>query len=250
MGITIHTTKDKLKEKPVAVLFDLDNTLYDYEPAHRQALLAVREKANSLLGISGEDFDKFFLEARSQVKKNLGNLAGSHSRLLYFQRLIEMTGLKTQILQTLDLEQTYWRTFLVNAKLFDNVIDFIKELKIHDIPLAIVTDLTAQIQFRKLVYFQLTDYFDCVVTSEEVGKDKPEPKMFQTAIDKLDLEHGSIWMIGDNYQKDIKGAKNTLSAVTLQKTHKSCSGEEQGTASDIVFESYFDLVKLISEFSW
>jgi putative hydrolase of the HAD superfamily len=53
-----------------------------------------------------------FKDARNEIKKRLGTVASSHSRLLYMQRAIEKLGLGTRILLVLDLEQTYWRTFL------------------------------------------------------------------------------------------------------------------------------------------
>ena len=70
--------------------------------------------------------------------------------LLYFQRTLENFGMGTQILLTLDLEQTYWSAFLANAGLFPGVKDFILQLKSDGVVTANITDLTSQIQFRKL----------------------------------------------------------------------------------------------------
>ena len=42
--------------KPNAVLFDTDNTLYEYEPAHKRAINSTSKKLNNLLGISRKDF--------------------------------------------------------------------------------------------------------------------------------------------------------------------------------------------------
>ena len=53
----------------------------------------------------------------------------------------------------LDFEQTYWRSFLSSSKLFSNVKDFLDDLRSASIKMAVITDLTAQIQFRKLVYW-------------------------------------------------------------------------------------------------
>ena len=68
---------------------------------------------------------------KRQVKRQLGHTASSHSRLLYFQRGIEMLGRKTQLLITLDLEQTYWRTFLSHCELFPGVRDLLVLSLIH-----------------------------------------------------------------------------------------------------------------------
>ena len=134
---------------PSAIIFDTDNTLYPYEPAHQAATKAVEAKVEDLLGINKDRFSKVFDISKKEIKRLLGNTASSHSRLLYIQRTLENLGMKTKVLLTLDLEQTYWRTFLNNCKLFPGVLDFIYLLKSEGILMANITDLTAQIQFRK-----------------------------------------------------------------------------------------------------
>lgn len=235
--------KNAITNLPRAVLFDLDNTLYAYDPAHHAGLAAVREKAERMLGLGADAFDAAFKKARSEVQQRLGATGAAHSRLLYFQRLIELVGMKTQVLLSLDFEQTYWRTFLANAKLFSGVKEFLEELKLLEIPTSVVTDLTAQIQFRKIVYFQLENYFDFVVTSEEAGADKPQPAPFQLAVEKLGVSSGPIWMIGDNPNVDIRGARDAVGAITFQKKHSGV--DIQPDVADMTFESFSELVVLL-----
>lgn len=234
------------RRKPVAVILDTDNTLYEYAPAHRKAFDRTCDKAIRILGITKEDFDKAYQKARQEVKSRLGNTASSHSRLLYFQRLIEIVGLKTQLLLTLDLNQTYWRTFLTNAQLFEGVRSFLEEVRHQGIPTAIITDLTSQVQYRKIIYFGLEEYFDFVVTSEEVGADKPNPAGLMLAREKLNVGQGEIWMIGDDPVADIQGAKEHLGAVTLQKKHSGVEIVKGEMAPDAVFESYIELTKFFA----
>ncbi len=234
-----------ITEKPVAVIFDTDNTLYPYEPAHKAAMQAAVSKATQTLGISEKLFNEAYNEARRSIKKQLGKTASSHSRLLYFQRTIELLGLHTQILITLDLEQTYWRTFLANCHIFPETKDFLIDLKSKGIITAIITDLTAQIQFRKLIYFGLDDFFDYVVTSEEAGKDKPDIKPFQIALQKLNVEPEKIWMIGDNPENDMSGA-DQLNMKKIQKYHKGVVVKKTGSAAPhVTFEHYNTLRKLL-----
>jgi len=234
--------------KPDAVLFDTDNTLYEYEPANSKAVKAVANKIKNLIGISEKRFFEKYIQAKNEIKMQLGKTASSHSRLLYFQRLLEILGFKSQLLIALDLEQTFWRTFLENAPLFDGVKELFFMLKKEKIPIAIVTDLTSHIQLRKLTYFGLEDVFDAVVTSEEVGADKPDPKVFLLALKKLNLtKNNSIWMIGDNPYADIYGGKK-INALTFQKLHK---GIKQGTDKnmpDVVFNNFFHLSSFFKKY--
>ena len=234
---------------PEGILFDTDNTLYDYTPAHEAALDAVCKKIMGNLSLPRGEFIEAFDEARRQIKAQLGNTASSHSRLLYMQRTMENLGLGSQVLLSLEFEQTYWRTFLRTAKLFDDVLEFLDDLRLLGIPMVIVTDLTAQIQFRKIVYFGLDRYFDFVVTSEEAGQDKPNEAPFELAMEKLRCSGDRTWMIGDNSVNDIHGARRHINAVTFQKIHtgvKAGVGDEQ---PDVSFATYAEMRKLVKSLS-
>jgi putative hydrolase of the HAD superfamily len=231
-------SETKFGDKPAAILFDLDNTLYPYQPAHAAGSAAVRIKASRLLGISGDDFDEHMNRARREVKDRLGPVGAAHSRLLYFQRFIELCGMKSQLIMSLDLEQTYWRAFLGAARLFPEVREVFDDLRVLGIPTGLVTDLTAQIQFRKLVFFGLEHVFEYVVTSEEAGADKPSPLPYALIAEKMGLVGKRVWMIGDNPDTDISGAAAALGAVTFQKKHE---GVSVSPAADAVFDDFSEL---------
>ena len=234
---------------PDAVLFDTDNTLYAYDPAHLAAQKAVKEKVINTFSINPKDFDNAFNEARKQVKMRLGQTASSHSRLLYMQRMLEIMGLGSQVLLALDFEQTYWRTFLSNATLFDDVKEILDDLRLLGIPTAIVTDLTAQIQFRKVVYFGLDRYFNYIVTSEEAGFDKPHEAPFHIALEKMKPNGSLIWMIGDNPVNDIRGAREQINATTLQIIHSDLKTGEGLNSPDATFKEFKEVRHLLDELS-
>ncbi|AWJ93488.1 HAD family hydrolase (plasmid) [Azospirillum baldaniorum] len=243
------TRPEAFATPPEAIVFDTDNNLYAYDPAHAEATEAAERKACKLFGLSRKEFHDAFTVARREVKDRLGKTAGSHSRLLYFQRTIELLGMKTQLLATLDIEQTYWRTFLHASTLFPDVKEFLLDLRSLGIKTAIVTDLTAQIQFRKIIYFGLDDYFDYVVTSEEAGHDKPHAAPFQLAVDKLGVPPQRCWMIGDNPVADVQGGR-AFGMITLQKRHAGVKIAEGDQAADAVFDEFGELRRLFVQRGW
>lgn len=230
----------KMLRAPGAIIFDTDNTLYAYDAPHAKATAATEAKAVRLLGADPDSVRQAFAQARDEVKRQLGATASSHSRLLYFQRGIEILGRKTQLLITLDLEQTYWRTFLSHCELFPGVRDLLVNLRNRDIATAIITDLTSQIQFRKIIYFGLDDCFDYVVTSEEAGADKPHPAPFRLAIDKLGVPAERIWMVGDSRRCDVDGARE-FGMTTLLRVDRASTEERAAADADVVFDDFHDL---------
>lgn len=233
----------KTLRAPRAIIFDTDNTLYAYDAPHAEATAATEAKAVRLLGADQDSVRDAFRQAREEVKRQLGETASSHSRLLYFQRGIEILGRKTQLLITLDLEQTYWRTFLAHCELFPGVRDLLLNLRNRDIATAIITDLTSQIQFRKIVYFGLDDCFDYVVTSEEAGADKPDPAPFRLAIAKLGVAPEDIWMVGDSLRCDVEGA-HAFGMTTLLRTDHPARNRGEPEA-DVVFDDFRELDRFL-----
>jgi len=228
---------------PKAIIFDTDNTLYPYSRSHNAAIKSVAIKASIILDIDEKLFKKTYIFSRNEIKKQLENTASSHSKLLQFQRTIENLGLGTKIFLSLDLEQTYWREFLSNSYLNPGIRELLIFLKKNQIQTANITDLTSQIQFRKIIYFNLDNLFDYVVTSEEAGVDKPNKLPFLIALKKLQIEAKDVWMVGDNFECDIIGAQGLH--ITSLLYNSKFKTERMYMEPDIIFDNYYDLLNLI-----
>ena len=184
---------------PSLVIFDLDDTLYPYEPSHRAGTSALVEFAARELGVKERAFLDTWDAARKRVKARLGDTGSSHSRLLYAHEAIEMLGLRSQPALALAMEQEYWREYLLVARLRPGARDLLSSLRYNNIPVAVVTDLTTQIQFRKLVHLELDGLVDHVVTSEEARTDKLGMEPFRVLFDRLPRQDANhVWFIGDS----------------------------------------------------
>lgn len=237
----------KILPIPKAIIFDTDNTLYNYLPCHKHAIKKVASYLKKSKQISNVTFEKVYTKSRKLIKKRLYDTASSHSRILYFQTINELLFNKTEVKLSLHLEEIYWNEFLNKSKLFNGVIDFLKLLKYKNIKIANLTDLTTQIQFKKLIHFNIDKYFDFIVTSEEAGIDKPNLLPFKLIIKKLNIPINKIWMIGDNPIADIEGAAK-VGLTKIQKFHSGVklihSNEKK---PDLIFKKYSELIKIIKK---
>ncbi|SFC17313.1 putative hydrolase of the HAD superfamily [Flexibacter flexilis DSM 6793] len=189
------------------ILLDLDDTLYSYQPAHEAGQAAMLAFLAKQTGASEIEVSQQLSASRQLVHHRLHGQAASHSRLLYAQGAIEKLTGKSNPALVLEAEEIYWATFLDTAIVFEEAIVFLEKCKQSGVPVCLITDLTAQIQLRKLTHWNLAPYISFVVSSEEAGVEKPHPHIFELALAKLKILPQQALMIGDSEKKDIAGAK-------------------------------------------
>jgi FMN phosphatase YigB (HAD superfamily) len=209
-------------EVPKYVFIDLDNTLYSYNDAHFPAQKTLIEFLASQLRISLEDTAKGLELSRKTVKERLGTVASSHSRLLYISEFLNMQGVPSRPALVLSAEQVYWKTFFMNMNLFPGVQDFLTLLRLKKSTIVLVTDLTSAVQYRKISWLGLDNYFDLIVTSEETGGDKvtglPEELISNTFGEKS----LTGWSIGDqDWDHLFKDTTTFFRIFTVQDKSKN-----------------------------
>lgn len=190
----------------LAVIFDLDNTLYAYDPLDAEAGKRVRDYTCKELGITAKQYEEAYLFGRNETKRQLHDVGASHNRMLYFQKALEYLGVNPMP-YSLRMYEMYWGTFLQKMTLYDGARKFIDCLHEHGIKVMVCTDLTAHIQHRKLEALGLAQDICCIVTSEEAGREKPSPEIFALCLKKLGLPPDKVCCIGDSLAKDVEGAK-------------------------------------------
>lgn len=190
-----------------AVLMDLDNTFYEYDPCHKHALESSYVLINKFVPWSLEEFKFKYKEAQKIVKTRIPFQAASHSRLLYFQNLLEAEFGMTMPDMILKLEDAYWRSFMEKIVLKQEFISFTERCHLNGVKICVVSDLTARIQLEKIRHLSLGKQIDLLVTSEEAGIEKPEAAIFKIALEKLGVRPEETIMIGDHHERDKKGAE-------------------------------------------
>ncbi len=211
--------------KPAAVLIDLDDTLYDYHPAEEVARRFVWTELAAALGESTESVRRLWNVSREAVKLRVGPRGASHSRLLYLHEAVHRAGRIDLLGQVRTWERGFWRTFLANAQLRDGARELLIGLRRCGHPVALVSDLTLEIQLWKLEHFGLLSLFDAVVVSEEVETDKPGDAIFRLAAERLGVPLARCVVIGDSAERDVEGALR-LGLPYLRV--RSSGGESEG----------------------
>jgi HAD superfamily hydrolase (TIGR01549 family) len=95
--------------------------------------------------------------------------------------------------------------YTVARRATDGAAALLAELRPHA-RVAIVTNNLLEEQQNKLEYCGLARFVDALVASEAVGVSKPDPAIFQIALDRVGASRQHAIMVGDSWQADIAGA--------------------------------------------
>ena len=112
-----------------------------------------------------------------------------------------------------------WTIFKANYfdSLFPDTIPVLEHLKKRGVPLGIISNYGANL-IDLLDKLKLFNYFDFIIISAIVGVAKPQPRIFEIAIEEAGVRPDQILYVGDNPEDDVKGANNMgIDAVLINR---------------------------------
>jgi putative hydrolase of the HAD superfamily len=193
------------------LFFDLDHTLWDFDANARMTLeqlhidLKLPEK-----GI--DDFDRFYRNylahnerlwakyRNGQVKQEELRLKRMWLSLLDFK--IADEALAKQ------MNELFLQLLPTRTLLFPDTIEVLEYLRDKGYGLHLITNGFEETQHNKLSNSGLNKFFEVVVTSECSNSLKPQPEIFEYALNKTGANVEESLMIGDTLDVDVAGALN------------------------------------------
>lgn len=193
-------------QKYQCLFFDFDNTLVDFTGAAKAALW----QSFSDYGYSCND--KIYqiyrqLNHRAWVAFEQGQITAERLRVQRFEDLF--AALNYSPTTPSDFSQYFLQQLVLKSTVYTGVSELLQQLRPH-YTLGIITNGLKEVQRPRLARLQLTELFDVVVVSDEIGVAKPDTAFFDYAYQQLPtaIPKNEILVIGDNQQSDILGANN------------------------------------------
>jgi HAD superfamily hydrolase (TIGR01549 family) len=191
-----------------AVLFDLDDTLYDHTLVSR---IALQETARHDVALARADFDDlakvnahwiehFHLEVQS------GRCALDVARVARWEKILEHFGGVRSGAHALAATQRV--EYLCNERLIDGATETLEQLAHAGLRLAIVSNNTLDEQLGKLDRLAIGGFFDAVIVSADHGVAKPDAELFEIALREIECDASEAMHVGDNWNADVIGARN------------------------------------------
>jgi len=188
------------------LIFDADNTLYDYDKAEKIALLHTLDDfeipydKETIIGIYHEinhklwmDFEKGLLKSQDEIK---------YSRTEQLLRVLKVDRNITHF------AEDYLYNLSQNDQLLDNAYHVIETLaKTHK--MIIMTNGMTVVQKPRFAKSALSKFFKHIVISEEIKHAKPSKEIFDHAFRLMrNPNKNTVAIIGDNLGSDIQGGIN------------------------------------------
>ncbi len=215
-----------------AVFIDWDDTIGDFLGAAKLALQDMYEKYN--LSEYFASFEEFFLlykphnlelwdkYGKDQVTKEYLSFDRFFFPLMHGSKIGERLKVKGERQEVAALAEQLSEDFLNMTTARFSLLEGAEELVRYlaaKYPLTVVTNGFVEVQYEKFDKSGLRDCFAHIVLSEEVGCQKPNPRIFEEALRMNGLSAEDVVMIGDSWNSDIQGAINAgIDQIWIRKS--------------------------------
>lgn len=180
------------------ILFDLDDTLFDF-PADQALALALQHYSVTLTAELLADYQA--LNHALWQQYNVGEIDAQTLKAARFSVLAPLAGT-----DPLTLNARFLQEILACSQPLRGVEQTLSRLH-GRVGLGIITNGFADVQRARLNRSRLDRYFDFMLISEEEGVTKPDPRIFLSALTRMpDVSAEDVLMVGDNPGTDVAGA--------------------------------------------
>lgn len=192
-------------KKFTTLLFDLDNTIFDFDQASKLAFQDVLER----LDVTPQDnyFEQYdrINHAAWKALEN-GEITVQEVKIRRWKRFMSEIGATGN---PLTINDFYLNQLPKHPIIIDGARELLEALKAKNYRLAAVTNGMKIVQRPRLQAANLLHYFESITVSEEIGISKPAKGFFDVAYQSLNYpDKEKTLMIGDSLSSDIQGGNN------------------------------------------
>lgn len=187
------------------LLFDADETLFDFERSERESL------KNTVLEYQIAYDEAYHLIEYQKINDAIwadlenGLITLEKLKVERFTRFLKVIDVKAD---AFEFAANYMKHLSNSSFLLDSAKELIESLY-PNYQLAIITNGITSIQKKRVCQSEIAKYFDAILISEEVGYQKPQTEIYEAALRELGHNNKEdVLMIGDNLSSDIRGGVN------------------------------------------
>ncbi len=177
-----------------AVIFDLDNTLFDVTLYNEGAFRKVTKYLHQKFGVDEQEAYHYLLNRWKEKTSRYSHL---------FDDVLQHFRLNDDVTKLVSLYNSHVGPLVP----YSDVPATLEALRKMDYKLGIITDGNATRQRRKIELLNLMTYFDDIIFTSLVGHPKPSTVPYELALKHLNVKPEHSCYVGDNPVVDFEGAK-------------------------------------------
>lgn len=206
-----------------AILFDLDDTLFDHAHASQMAMRALHAEHAAHLDFASFSAEHAGLLEHYHQRFLKGEYSLDEARAARMTALFGHFGLPIDADKAWQVSMAYRDLHQSHRQLVAGAGDLLEKLYC-EYSLAIVTNNSSAEQRAKLKHLGIAGHFKALAISEEVGATKPDARIYYAALDQLGCEPHEVVMVGDNLHADVQGAHDAgIAAIWFNRFGKTAS---------------------------
>ncbi|WP_404332528.1 HAD family hydrolase [Mesobacillus maritimus] len=190
-----------------AVFFDLDDTLHDHHAPFARSVVPLLSSSNNNQ-IDTEDVYKTFRFYSDVLWKEYdsGEIPLYQLRIERIVRTLKDYGIEVLEEKAIQFQQSYEQELKL-LTLFPEVPMLLKELTKLGIEIGLITNGPTEHQRLKIQQLGLDEHFseNRIFISDQVGKAKPNPYIFEVAAREINLPPEELLYVGDSWENDVVG---------------------------------------------
>jgi len=197
-----------LLQHPSTVLFDLDDTLFDHTATSRAALRAITCELPFFTKVDFEPFYKHYSDLLEELHLRVlaGTCSYAEARRQRFEGLLARYQPTAGPAEAERLADAYYVQYPQQRQPVPGALALLQALR-PQYRIGIITNNRTAEQADKLRFLEMTALVDVLITSEDVGVAKPDPRIFHAALRQLEARPEETVLVGDNWIADILGAR-------------------------------------------
>ncbi len=207
-----------------AVLFDMDDTLFDHRHSSRSGLRAIQQRYSCFQHATIDELEQAHITLLEEVHLQVlsGDISIHQARVIRMERLFKQFGGQHFCSSAGEAASLYRESYQTARQTVPGTIALLEALR-PTVKIGIVSNNLLAEQQDKLHHLGLEGHIDALIVSEEAGIAKPDPRIFQVALDRLHCRAEEAVMIGDAWQNDIVGARGVgIRAIWLNRYGIPC----------------------------
>lgn len=187
------------------IIFDADETLFDFKKSEKKAF----ESTIIDFGIEYEEnyHFKVYKEINTAIWKELENGLITQKKLKTerFRRLSKKLNIQ---FNEVEFAKLFMKHLSQASFLYEQSEELVKNLT-KNYRLTIITNGLSAVQDNRIKKSTIAEYFEDIVVSEEIGISKPNPQIFQHALNNINYtDKNKVLIVGDSLTSDIQGGIN------------------------------------------